>query len=53
MKTTKANEYDKVMEALNFIDEVAENCNMDYAEQKRKERAYDIVADFIDKNAKR
>ena len=49
----KKTEYDKVIDALNLIDEQAERGSGDYAEQKARQRAYEIVADFIDKKAKR
>ena len=46
-------EYDRVIDALNFIDEMAEHNCQDYDEQKKQLKNYKIVADFIDKNAKR
>lgn len=45
--------YDKVMDALNLIDEQAEHGNNDYDEAEERLKAYEIVADFIDLHAKR
>lgn len=53
MTKNKTTEYDKVIDALNLIDEQAEQCSGDYDEQKARGKAYEIVADFIDKKAKR
>jgi hypothetical protein len=49
----KQTQYDKLIDALNFIDEIAEHASQDYDEDKQRAKAYKIVADFIDKNAKR
>lgn len=49
----KPTEYDKVMDYLNFIDEQAEQGNPDYDMAKEREKAYNKVANFIDKHAKR
>ena len=46
-------EYDKVIDALNLIDEHAEHYCNDYDEAEAQERAYEIVADFIDLHAER
>lgn len=47
------NQYEKLMDALNVINEQAENGNNDYEEEKKRAKAYDLVADFINTNAKR
>ena len=52
-KKPRQTEYDKVIDALNFIDNCAENGNDTYDEQKERGRFYEIVANFIDKHAKR
>lgn len=49
----KQNEYNKVIDALNLIDEMAEHSDPNYKEQKAQLKAYEIVANFIDKHAKR
>lgn len=49
----KPTQYDKLIDALNLIDEQAEHGNCDYDEEKARAKAYKLVADFIDKNAKR
>lgn len=49
----KQNEYNKVIDALNVIDEHAEQGNETYEEQEERAKAYKIVSNFIDKNAKR
>ncbi len=46
------NEYNRVIDALNLIDEHAEP-HADYEQAKVRAVAYEIVADFIDANAKR
>lgn len=46
-------EYDKVIDALNLIDEQAEQGGGDCDEQKARAEAYEVVANFIDKKAKR
>ncbi len=51
---TKTNEYEKVIDALNRIDETAENNGGEtYEEQEQRAKDYDLVATFIDKHAKR
>jgi hypothetical protein len=49
----KQTEYDKVIDALNLIDEQAEQGSGDIDEQRARAKAYDIVATFIDLKAKR
>lgn len=49
----KQTEYDKVIDALNVIDEQAERSDNNYDEEMARAKAYKIVANFIDKNAKR
>lgn len=50
----KQTQYDKLIDALNFIDEIAENSSgVDYSEDRKRRKAYELVADFIDKKAKR
>jgi hypothetical protein len=49
----KQNEYNKIIDALNEIDEMIEHSNITYAEQKRVAKAYKLVANFIDWYAKR
>jgi hypothetical protein len=49
----KISEYDKTIDALNLIDEQAERGDNSYEEEKHRQVAYDIVADFIDKYANR
>ena len=51
-KLPKQSEYDKVIDALNLIDEHAEPHD-DYDQAKERFKAYEIVANFIDKKAKR
>ena len=56
MKTQKPNEYNKVIDALNLIDAQANGeyeTNDMYKEERVREKAYTIVADFINKHAKR
>ena len=50
---TTQTEYDKVIDALNLIDEQAEQGNTEYDEDIARAKAYEIVADFINLNAKR
>ncbi len=53
-KIVKQTEYDKVIDALNRIDEQAESGSQEsYDEQKRRAKDYELVANFIDKYAKR
>ena len=47
------NEYNTIIDALNLIDEQAEKGNSTYEEDKKRSKAYEKVADFIDKHAKR
>lgn len=47
------NEHEKVMDALNVIDEQAEQGNSTYEENVERGKAYAIVSDFIDKYAGR
>lgn len=47
------NEYNIVIDALNMIDEQAENGNSEYDEEVERGKAYEIVATFIDKHASR
>lgn len=47
------NEHEKVMEALNVIDEQAEQGNSTYEENVERGKAYAIVSDFIDAHADR
>lgn len=47
------NEHKKVMDALNLIDDQAEQGNSTYDEQVARGKAYQIVSDFIDKYADR
>lgn len=47
------NEHEKVMDALNLIDEQAEQGNSTYEEQESRGNAYAIVSDFIEKYAGR
>jgi hypothetical protein len=51
----KQSEYSKIMDALNIIDEQAndefESDDL-YKNEKQREKAYNMVADFIDKHAK-
>lgn len=50
----KQNEYEKLMDDLNLIDEQAESgASESYDEKVARGKAYDRVANFIDKNAKR
>ncbi len=49
----RTTEYDKVIDALILIDEQAEQGGGGYDEQKARGKAYEIVANFIDKKAKR
>jgi hypothetical protein len=50
---TKQTEYNKIIDALNLIDEIAERADSYTHEDKARGKAYKLVADFIDKNAKR
>lgn len=50
------NEYNKIIDALNIIDAQAGGeyeTNDMYKEERTREKAYNIVAKFIDKHAKR
>lgn len=47
------NEHEKVMDALNLIDEQAENGICTYDDQVARGKAYEVVSDFIDKYASR
>lgn len=47
------NQYEKLINALNVIDEYADHGCNDYEEEKQREKAYNLVANFIDKYAKR
>lgn len=49
----KITEYNKLIDALNLIDEQAEQGGTDYVESVARLKAYELVADFIDKKAKR
>lgn len=49
----RTTQYDKLIDALNIIDEQAEQGGGDYAESEARAKAYELVADFIDKKAKR
>lgn len=49
---TKKTEYNKIIDALNLIDEHAELGRCEYDDQVERLKAYEIVADFIDKHAK-
>ena len=50
----KQNEYNKVIDALNLIDESAERGGDEsYEDQVERGKAYEIVANFIDKHASR
>ena len=49
----KQTEYDKVIDALNLIDEQAYEGGLGYDCEMERKKAYEIVADFIDKKAKR
>ncbi|MES2408766.1 MAG: hypothetical protein V4509_00515 [Patescibacteria group bacterium] len=51
-KKPKVNEYNRIIDALNYIDEMVEHSNITYDEQKRVAKAYNKVANFIDKHAK-
>lgn len=46
-------QYDKLIDALNLIDEQADRGCNDNKEGKQREKAYNLVANFIDKYAKR
>ncbi len=46
-------EYDEIMDALNIIDDQAENGSQNLEEQEERRDAYEKVADFISKHAKR
>ena len=46
-------QYDRVIDALNLIDEQAEHSGASYAEEVARGKAYKLVADFIDLKAKR
>lgn len=46
-------EYERVIDCLNYIDEQAERGDCTYSEQKTRAKAYEVVANFIDKKAKR
>lgn len=48
----KQTEYNKIIDALNFIDEQAEQGNPDYDMATERLKAYEIVANFIDLKAK-
>lgn len=50
----KPTEYDKVIDALNRIDEQADSGGQEsYREMIKRGKDYRLVADFIDKHAKR
>ncbi len=54
MSKQKQTEYDKIIDALNLIDEQAESgAEESYEEKMARTRAYNKVANFIDKHAKR
>jgi hypothetical protein len=44
--------YNKLMDCLNLIDEQAEQGGTTYEESVARKKAYDLVADFIDKYAR-
>lgn len=51
LKKEKTEEYNKLMDALNLIDEQAEDeSGNGYAEKKQRAKAYKLVADFISKH---
>lgn len=52
-KKTTNNEYNTVIDALNIIDEYAENANNTYEDEEDRLKAYEIVAEFIDRMASR
>lgn len=52
MPKTTTSEYNKIIDCLNFIDEIAEHNSTDYNEDKKRAKAYGKIADFIDKHAK-
>lgn len=39
----KQNEYKKLIDALNLMDEIAEQCSGDITEQKARAKAYDML----------
>jgi hypothetical protein len=49
----KQTQYNKVIDALNLIDEQAEQGGGNYDECTARSKAYEIVANFIDLKAKR
>lgn len=53
MKKKKGTEYDKIMDALNFINIRACDDYRDFEEEIEGAKMYDIVATFIEKKAKR
>lgn len=47
MKRKISQKQSKLMDALNLIDEQAEQMGGDLAERKARQKAYELVADFI------
>ena len=52
-RRTKVSEYDRIIEALNLIDEQANQSGLPYEDEVLRFKAYEVVADFIDEKAKR
>lgn len=48
--TTKINQYDELMDALNHLDQLADQ-GSDYEEKSDQEKSYTFVANFIKQHA--
>lgn len=49
----KPTEYEKTIDALSMIDDIAENADVDYDTDRLRRKNFEKVANFINKYAKR